>query len=232
MLRIKLFNLPKVINQSQNIVIKNVYVHNRLPISLFEYNKYTFVKYNASYNDNKIFLIQNVIALESFRTEEQKEMYLISQKFNSFVRYYHNLTQHPKVLKIEKEEGADYIVNIINYTHSPDNIKIGGTIVKKYKIGTYVKNGEEKAHYAVGIYKWKINKEFFHKHIKQLSKNEKEALDGYLNMEKAAEFMDNNPLFEFIEFYKCLGDISTLQINKFKEDFKSVSNIDENIDYL
>lgn len=113
MLRIKLFNLPKVINQSQNIVIKNAYVHNRLPISLFEYNKYTFVKYNASYNDNKIFLIQNVIALESFRTEEQKEMYLISQKFNSFVRYYHNLIQHPKVLKIEKEEGADYIVNII-----------------------------------------------------------------------------------------------------------------------
>lgn len=51
-------------------------------------------------------------------------------------------------------------------------------------------------------------------------------------MEKAAEFMDNDPLFEFIEFYKCLGDISTLQINKFKEDFKSVSNIDENIDYL
>lgn len=125
------------------------------------------------------------------------------------------------MLKIEKEEGADYIVNVINYTHSPEDIKIGETIIKKYKIGTYIKNGKEKAHYAVGIYKWKINKEFFHKHIKQLSKNE-----------KAAEFMDFNPSFEFIEFYKCLGETSTLQINKFKfkEDLKEVSN--SNIDEL
>lgn len=136
------------------------------------------------------------------------------------------------MLKIKKEEGADYIINVINYTHSPEDIKIGETIIKKYKIGTYIKNGKEKAHYVVGIYKWKVNKEFFHKHIKQLSKNEKEALGGYENMEKAAEFMDFNPLFEFIDFYKCLGDTSTLQINKFKfkEDLKEVSN--SNIDKL
>lgn len=44
--------------------------------------------------------------------------------------------------------------------------------------------------------------------------------------------MDFNPSFEFIEFYKCLGETSTLQINKFKfkEDLKEVSN--SNIDEL
>ena len=225
MLRNKLLNLPKVVTSTQNI-------HNNAPEALSESKKYTFVKYDATYNDNKNFLIKNVIALKSFKTEEQKEDYLTSKQFNSFVIYYQNLTKHQKMLKIEKEEGADYIVNVINYTHSPEDIKIGETIIKKYKIGTYIKNGKEKAHYAVGIYKWKINKEFFHKHIKQLSKNEKEALGGYENMEKAAEFMDFNPSFEFIEFYKCLGETSTLQINKFKfkEDLKEVSN--SNIDEL
>lgn len=224
MLRNKLLNLPRVVISMQNI-------HNNASeaLSKYKYKKYTFVKYEATYNDNKNFLIENVIALKSFKTEEQKEDYLTSKQFNSFVRYYQNLTKHPKMLKIEKEEGDDYIVSIINYTHSSDDIKIGETIIKKYKIGTYIniKKGEEKAHYAVGIYKWKINKEFFHKHIKQLSKNEKEALGGYENMEKAAEFMDINPQFEFIDFYKCLGDTSTLQINKFKFKEVSNSNIDE-----
>lgn len=170
MLRIKTLvtNLVNKISLGQSIPsVQAQNVHHIVPDVSVIYENYKLVKTNTNAKFIKKLLMEDVELvneLKFFLKNDNNKLYefLDSKQFSSFVRGYIFLLKHPASVKIIKSEGDYYIINIINYTHSPDGIKIGSEIIKKREIGTYLKNGEEVKQYAVdAIYNWKIKKLFF-----------------------------------------------------------------------
>ncbi len=155
------------------------------------YEKFTLVKDNLPYknlwkNDNSIKeKIKNVITDKNLL-----ERYTNSSEYNKVIKELHGNISHPKALKINKEEGDYYIVNVINYTHSSKEITMGETTVQVKEMGSYIKGEKEvevKHYYVSALYEMKIFKTDFQKYIRQLTMSEKESLGGYENMEKAIE---------------------------------------------
>jgi hypothetical protein len=146
----------KIAGQSTTISIsvQTQSVHNIVPDVSVIYGNYKLVKTNTNAKFIKKLLMEDqelVNELKIFFKNDNNKLYEFfdSTQFNSFVRGYIFLFKHPASVKIIKSEGDCYIINIINYTHSEEDIKIGSEIIKKREIGTYVKNGKEVKQYAV-----------------------------------------------------------------------------------
>lgn len=232
MLRIKMLvtNLVNKISGHSSPLIQTQSIHHTVPEDfLVLYNNYKLVKANTNAKFIKKLLMEDlelVNKLKIFFKNDDKKLYefLDSKQFSSFVRGYIFLLKHPASVKIIKSEGDYYIINIINYTHSSEDIKIGAEIIKKREIGTYVKNGEEIKQYIVdAIYNWKIKKVTFHELMRVATLAEQQAILGYKNIENAYELIENQNLTQ-ISFSQCT--VTRLLDKAFKfENYKTLGDM-------
>ena len=79
---------------------------------------------------------------------ENKNAFFNSQQFYKQFKEEKSIRDHPFVYKIVSENDKKVILQIINLTHSSNNLKINNEIVKKIKVGSYWKQGKEIHQYA------------------------------------------------------------------------------------
>lgn len=70
---------------------------------------------------------------------ENKNAFFNSQQFYKQFKEEKSIRDHPFVYKIVSENDKKVILQIINLTHSSNNLKINNEIVKKIKVGSYWK---------------------------------------------------------------------------------------------
>lgn len=153
---------------------------------------------------------------EESKNSQIYNKYINSREYKMAVKELYGEISHPKVLKIDRVEGNEYVYHTINYTHSPKDIKIGEEVVKTQEIGTYVKGGKIIKHYFVNaIYEGRMSIEDFNKSVKPFSLSEKKSLGGYENMEKAVSSISKNTT-PIIDIDKYTNDKFVLNAVQYK----------------